>query len=157
MKEWFDGLQPRERVFVSVLGVFMIVFFFYMFLLDPLFKNAQDYREKAERAEQDLAWMQQVVKTLPAQAGSRNAPRSGQSLNVLVDQTRGRFKLVAKNTQSVSQNQLRVRLEDASFDSVVQWLGLLRSEHGIAIDVANVSQTEERGTADATLTLSRSE
>lgn len=155
MNEWWQSLQTRERWFVGGLGVFLVVFFFYFLLLDPLVASAAEYREKTERAERELRWMQQAVLELPATPTQR--PRSGgnASLNVIVDQTRTRYRLAATNTQQVGPQQLRVRLEDAKFDDLVRWLGELRSNYGIAIDTAAVNQTDVRGTTNASLTLSR--
>ncbi len=158
MNEWWSSLQPRERLFVGGLGIFMVVFLLWLVLIDPLFSKAADLKSSAQRAESELAWMQQAVPRLPATSRSGGPARasSSRSLNVIVDQTRGRYQLTATNTQQVGADQLRVRLEDASFDSIVQWLGDLRRQHGITIESASVTQTDVRGTTNATLTLSRS-
>lgn len=156
MNDWWSSLETRERMFVGGLGVFLILFFFWLFL-DKLFTDAADYRQRADRAERQLAWMQQAVQEISAapRAGANRAASSNRSLNVIVDQTRGRYQLAATNTQQVGADQLRVRLEDARFDSIVQWLGELRRQHGITIATASVTQTDVRGTTNATLTLSR--
>ncbi|MEO1575434.1 MAG: type II secretion system protein M [Pseudomonadota bacterium] len=159
MNEWWSSLQPRERVFVGGLGVFLVLFFFWYLLIDPLFSKAADYKQRAETAEKQLAWMQQAVQQLPAtaQRGGQSRGNPNQSLNVIVDRTRTRFSLATTNTQQVGANQLRVRLEDASFDNIVRWLGQLRRDEGITIATASVTQTDVRGTTNATLTLSRGE
>ncbi len=155
VSSWWQSLQPRERVFVGSLGVFLVVFCFYFLLLEPLFKNAKDYKAKAERAKSELQWMQAAVQNLPATDARRPNNNSNASLNVIVDQTRGRYRLVASNTQQVGPNQLRVKLDDAKFDDIVRWLGDLRRTHSITIDAANVSPTDVRGTTTASLTLGR--
>lgn len=152
---WWQSLQPRERLYVGGLGVFLVVFGFYFLLLEPLFKNTKEYKAKAERAKSELQWMQGAVQNLPAAGSSRPTNNSNASLNVIVDQTRGRYRLVASNTQQVGPQQLRVKLDDAKFDEIVKWLGDLRRTHGITIDAANVSPTDVRGTTTASLTLGR--
>lgn len=157
MQDWWASLQPRERLMVGGLGVFLILTALYGFLLDPLWSNAAEYKERARSAERQLTWMQQAIPNLPATPQRRPVAQSGQSLNVIVDQTRNRYALVAANTQQVGGGQLRVRMEDARFDDIVKWLGDLRRDHGITITVANVTTTDVRGTTNATLTLSRGE
>jgi len=155
MNDWWQSLQPRERLFVGGLGIFMVVFVFYFMLIEPLFEGAAEYREKSERAASELQWMQQAIVDLPVSGARRPNVNDSASLNVIVDQTRTRYRLAATNTQQVGEQQLRVRLEDAKFDDVVRWLGELRSNYGIAIDTAAVNQTDVRGTTTASLTLSR--
>ncbi|MFK7886193.1 MAG: type II secretion system protein GspM [Gammaproteobacteria bacterium] len=160
MNQWWESLEKRERLMVGGLGIFMVVFFFYMFLLEPLYANAADYKEKTDRAERDLAYLQQAVvelQTSNSGAGrrQRNVVDPNASLNVIVDRTRTAYSLAATNTQQVGPQKLRVRLEDARFDDVVKWLGDLRSQYGIAIETASVNQTGVRGTTTASLTLSR--
>ncbi|MFK8018069.1 MAG: type II secretion system protein GspM [Gammaproteobacteria bacterium] len=156
MNDWWQGLQPRERLMVGGLGVFMFVFLFYFLLLEDLLAGAKDYRAKSERAKSELAWMQQAVQQLPTGgARQRNSIDTTSSLNVIVDRTRTRYRLTATNTQQVGASQLRVRLEDAKFDDIVRWLGDLRTNYGITIETATVNQTDVRGTTTASLTLSR--
>ena len=137
------------------LGVFLVVFGFYFMLLEPLFKGTEEYRRKSERAASELQWMRQAIVDLPASGPKRPNANNNTSLNVIVDQTRSRYRLAATNTQQVGPQQLRVRLEDAKFDDLVRWLGELRANYGIAIDTAAVNQTDVRGTTNASLTLSR--
>lgn len=158
MNAWWESLQTRERWMVGGCGAFLVVFFFYLFLLEPLFVNAADYKAKTERAERDLAYLEQAAPQLQASGSGRarrNVVDPNASLNVIVDRTRTTFNLAATNTQQVGPQKLRVRLEDARFDDVVKWLGVLRSEYGIAIETASVNQTGVRGTTTASLTLSR--
>ncbi|MEM6639625.1 MAG: type II secretion system protein M [Pseudomonadota bacterium] len=154
MKDWWQSLEARERLMVGGLGVFLVAVGLFAFL-EPLFTKATLYREQAETAQKDVVWMQRTVQNLPAPSQGRRPAPTGRSLNVIVDQTRGRYGLEASNTQQVGAGQLRVRLENARFDDMVRWLGDLRRDHGITITVANVNQTDVRGTTNATLTLSR--
>lgn len=155
MNEWWGSLQPRERLMVGGLGIFLVVFGFYFLLIEPLFAGAAEYREKSDRAARELQWMQQAIVDLPASGARPVNANSNTSLNVIVDRTRTRYRLTATNTQQVGEQQLRVRLEDAKFDDVVRWLGELRSNYGISIDTAAVNQTDVRGTTTASLTLTR--
>ena len=49
---------------------------------------------------------------------------------------------------------LRLRLEAASFDTLIEWLGRLQERHGVDIEAANFDATGNPGLVNASLTLS---
>ena len=146
MKDWWQSLESRERLFVGGLGVFVVIFLFYTFVVEPLFTGVTDYREKVSGARADLVWMQRAAPRIQQQPAATRAPSGDQpSLNVLINSTLRRYGLRTSSTQQVGQDGLRVKIDDASFDAMVQWLGELNARHGVAIEGANVREADARG------------
>lgn len=154
MNAWWQSLEERERWFVGGLGVFLVVFLFYLILIEPLFSTAREYREKTAMAERELSWMREAVTMLPKNPGAPTGA-TDDSLTVIVDRTSGRHRLVTASTRQVPPDGLRVKLDDASFDSIVSWLGDLHSRFGVQIEAANITQAGSKGTANANFTLRR--
>jgi general secretion pathway protein M len=51
---------------------------------------------------------------------------------------------------------VRVWLEDASFDSVVGWLGVMASRYGVDVDTASMERAATTGRINARLSLQAS-
>jgi type II secretory pathway component PulM len=104
---------------------------------------------EAKRA--DLAWMQAVaprIRALPA-------ARPDESLPLLVDRTAREAGLAGalSGSDPAGPGALRVRLQGASFDAMVVWLGRLQQERGIVVDSASVDAGDEEGLVNASLVL----
>jgi type II secretory pathway component PulM len=74
---------------------------------------------------------------------------------VLVDRTARAAGLGgALRDQSPTGQGVRLRIEGASFDVVVAWLGTLQSQYGVAIQAAMINGVSP-GVVNANLTLTR--
>jgi general secretion pathway protein M len=78
----------------------------------------------------------------------------GESLVVLVDRTAREAGLgTSLRDQSPDGNSgLRLRIEGASFDTLVTWLASLQQQHGVSIEAANIDAAAP-GLVNATLSL----
>ena len=90
-----------------------------------------------------------------AAAGGATDVATGESLVVLVDRTAREAGLgTALRDQSPNgEAGLRLRLEAAAFDRLIEWLGQLQERHGVAIEAANFDATGNPGLVNASLTL----
>ena len=153
MKEWWQSLEKRERLFVAGLGVFMSVFLLYILLLEPLFSGAAEYREMVATAEADLAYMQSVAPQLRAMRGQNRTVVSTGPITGIVDAALRSHGIRTEKMQAVGENGLRVVVDNTPFDSIVGCLGELSSRHQIAIEAANLRKGGATGTTDGALTL----
>ncbi len=157
MKEWFDSLEPRERVLVAGTGVLLILVIFYVAIVEPLYKGAAERQYRVEQKRADLVAMQQMEAQLgqlsdSAEPGVR--PNAG-SLVVLVNRTANEFDLASPRSQPSGQNSIRVTFRGQRFDRLVAWLTTLEQRHGLTIDSATFDRDSAKGIVNATLTLER--
>ena len=84
-------------------------------------------------------------------------PSANESLVVIVDRSTRETGLATalKRNQPVSDDEIRVRFENASFNQIMAWLGLLHSNYGIEIDNAAFETMTEPGRVQASLVLKR--
>lgn len=155
----FQALNPRERAIVIGGGCVVVLAVLYFLLLAP-FYSAIDARDRRVAAKQaDLAWLQgslAEVQSLAASQPQSTGP-TGESLVVLIDRTAREAGLGASLTGQTPSGDagIRVRLESAPFDPVVQWLGVLQQQYGVSIEAATIDRTPTQGAVNATLTLQR--
>ena len=157
MKDWFDSLQERERIFVTVAAVVVLLAVLYLFVWMPLDKSQKSMAASVDLWSQQLAELRPVIAKLQSQ-GTDGRPISTEPLVVIVDRTVRDFELASalQRTQP-SGNLVRVEFENAAFDDLILWLGALNQRNGLRVQTANFSSTssEKTGLVNSTLTLQR--
>ncbi len=160
MKDWFEALAPRERIFVAGGSVLLALALVYGLILAPLFGASAAAEERIATKTGDLGRIQTAASRL-SQLGDAPAAgqRSGQSLVVLVANSAGRAGLgdsLSRN-QPVGSDGIRVRFENASFDALARWVIGIQNSEGLAIDSATFDRSRDPGRVNASLILRRSE
>ena len=160
MKDWFQNLESREQLMVTVGAIFTGLAFLYILLWRPLSTQTTKLENRVEAQQETLDSLARLEGRVsaPSNGGSSGSPR-GQSLVVLVSQTVDKFKLdgALKSSQPAGGGRsIRVQFEDASFDTMVSWLGELQQHHGLSVQSASFNRRElSKGRVDSSLTLER--
>jgi general secretion pathway protein M len=157
LEAWLAGLSARERQMVTWGGLAAAVLVFLGAIVLPLYTVAARLETRVEQKREDLVWMRGVAGELRA-AGPAGAAGSGQSLIVIVDQTARTAGLgsAVTGTQPSGTGGVRVRLEGASFDTVVGWLASLEQQHGLRIESATIDRGAQSGIVNASVILRNS-
>jgi general secretion pathway protein M len=155
----FQALDSRERSIVIGGGCVVVLALVYFLLLSPFYSAIDARGRRVATKQADLAWLQGSLAEVQALAASQpqSAGPTGESLVVLIDRTAREAGLGTSLTGQTPAGDtgIRVRLETAPFDSVVQWLGGLQQQYGVAIESATIDRTAAQGVVNATLTLQR--
>jgi general secretion pathway protein M len=155
LRNWLDTLSARERNLVYAAGALAGIALLYLVLVLPFTTTTSKMSARVDKKTADLAWMRAQAPQVMAAAGSARSA-SGESLVVVVDRTARESGLAAAlRDQSPSGNAgLRLRLEGASFDTLVTWLASLQQQHGVSIESATIDAAGP-GLVNATLSLSQ--
>lgn len=159
IKTWYYGMQPRERLMVSVGGVLVLLTLIYLLALAPFYAAIDARAERVAKKEADLAWMRSVASDVIAlsQDAPMAAAPSGESLVVLVDRAARECGLSSALTGQTPNgtSSIRVRLERAEFDKLVLCLANLQQTQAVGIESATIDRTSEPGFVNASLVLNR--
>lgn len=137
MKDWFYGLEPRERLLVGGGAVLVALLLLYSLLWAPIAGKYSSLRDNVADQRQTLAWMQQAagqIRALQSAAGGGAARGlGGRSLLAVVDQSArgGGLGSAIKRIEPDGANAAKVWLEGASFDAMIVWLGQLARSYQI--------------------------
>jgi general secretion pathway protein M len=158
MMNFWNNLQSRERAMLAVGAAALLLLLGYALLVEPYFAAMERMRQDVAVQRETLAWMRQAAveaKALRGGAQTRVAATGGQSLLALADSTAKASGLAAalKRVQPDGQRSVRVWLEQASFDAVMQWLDTLARDHGIRVTGLVVEPLAIRGSVDARVVL----
>ena len=159
IQDWFEQLAPRERLLIIVAGGFIILALIVILGIRPLVTNAARAESRVLDQQDLLAELDQVAARLGPQNGRPGAaPTSGaQSLVVVVDRTTRSRGLSAylKRNQPDGATRIRLRFENAPFDTLVEWLGEVESSHRLTASTANFDRAQEPGRVNCNLVLVR--
>jgi general secretion pathway protein M len=153
VRDWLDNLSARERNLVYGAGGLLAVALLYLIVIMPFQVSGKKMTARVQQKSADLAWMQASAPQAMAAAGVAQQA-GGESLVVLVARTAREAGLgEALRDQSPDGDAgLRLRIEAASFDTLVTWLGSLQQQYGVTIESANIDAAAP-GLVNATLSL----
>ena len=160
MRDWFESLEARERLFVAGGAIVVAIALFWGLVWVPLDKGHRELQQRVATWEQSLAELRPLASMPRPQNGSRPTPgaASAQSPVVIVDSTLRSHGLGQPKRSQPTPNGIRVEFENVAFDKLVVWLGDLSYQYGMEVQAGSFSAatTDAPGRVNATLTLERS-
>ncbi|NNJ94968.1 MAG: type II secretion system protein M [Halobacteria archaeon] len=158
MKEWFLGLGSREQMMVGAGAGMLVLLLIYALVWAPLAGGYDTMKTRVSAQRDTAAWVDGGAQTL--QQLKRRGPAArglgGKSLLAMADSTARSNGLgpSLKRVEPEGSRNVRVWLEDASFDLVVKWLATLSTSYGIETDTATMERIPDvAGKINARLTL----
>jgi general secretion pathway protein M len=160
MKEWFDSLEARERLFVVAGAAVVSIALLWGLVWVPLDKGHRDVQQRVTTWERSLAELRPLASMPQPRNGSRPAAgtSSAQSPVVVVDSTLRSHGLGQPKRSQPTPNGIRLEFENVAFDKLVVWLGDLSSQYGMEVQAGSLSPATPAapGRVNASLTLERS-
>ena len=160
MRDWFESLEQRERLFVAVGAVVVVIAILWGLIWTPLDKGHRDLEARVAEWERSLAELRPLAAMPQPTSGSQTTPRptNTQSPVVIVDTTLRNRNLGQPKRSQPTPNGIRVEFENVAFDDLVLWLGDLSSQYGMEVQAGSLSTSSIAGPGriNASLTLERS-
>jgi general secretion pathway protein M len=155
VRQWLEGLAPRERNLVYLAAAVLGVAIVYFAVVLPVTSAARHREARIAQKQTDLTWMRQVAPQVMAAAAAGGGLGSDESLVVLVDRTARESGIVSsiRDQTPAGQTGLQLRLEGAPFDALVAWLASLQQQYGVRVDAAIIGAANAPGLVNANLTL----
>jgi type II secretory pathway component PulM len=140
MKEWFAGLNQREQMSLLFLGLALVLYLLYMFVWAPLAEEREQLALQNTAIAESQVRVDAMVSELLQLRQSGVKTGSGRNLTSVINESTGRWQLPVMRLQPNSRGEIQVRLENAAFDAVLQWL--YHMEHTEHMLVREVSLTQ---------------
>ncbi len=157
--EYWEGLQPRERVMLLVGGVAVLFALIYFLLWQPVMNARLEMQQEVQQQRALLQWMRDAAseaKLLRGVSGQNGKTKGlgGQSLLSLVDESAKQQGLGgAMKRVEPDGKQVRIWFEAASFDKLIGWLEKISRQNGIRVVNATVERADGAGLVDARMRL----
>ncbi|HHJ19366.1 MAG TPA: type II secretion system protein M [Gammaproteobacteria bacterium] len=160
MNAWFNGLQDRERYLVVGGAVTLLLLLVYLLLWEPAVSGREKLQKSVVAQRSQLLWMNNAsaeVQALQKNSSAGHSSNLRMSLIRAVESSASRTGLRSSVTRMEPQGakKITVELKQASFDRLVEWIGLLQRDYGASIQQFSASKTDAKGLVDARFILAR--
>jgi len=157
MKEWFEGLDARERQLVIGGAGLLLLLLLYTMIWEPIAGSYRDLQEDVAEQTQTLAWMQQAaaqIRGLQRNGAGGAGGLGGRSLLSVVDQSArtGGLGDSIKRIEPDGSKGVKMWLEGVAFDPMILWLGELIRTYQIETSLITI-EPQGGGRVNARLTL----
>ena len=157
MKAWLSRFEKREaRALLGGAGALVIIGL-YLLAFEPYLAYKANLDEAVREQRSVLTWMltaSQEVQHLREQRPGKRAG-TGQSLLAAVDKSARAAGITSsiKRLEPEGENGVRVWLQQAKFDTLVLWLGQLKSQHAISVHDLRLDRQDSPGIANGRIVL----
>lgn len=162
MKDWFAGLEPRERQLIISGGVILLVMLLYLLVWEPIARDNESLKLRYQNSQQLIDWMEDAAEEAKAlqtkiKASGPASKSSNQSLLGVIDRTAKSNKLgpSVKRVQPDGKTGARVWLENAVFNDVIKWLEKLQRNEGVRLVTTVIEKQDDEGLVNARLVFQR--
>lgn len=158
MKDWFENLQPRERMIVIVGGIITVIILLWALIWNPITTRTAELREEVSSDRELLAWMQDASSRITAAESSGAIKvKNNVTLIAAVENTSKRSGLRAaiSSMKPEGTNKINLDIKEANFDDMIRWQGQLLTEYGIRAEQFSAKPSDKPGLVNARLTLTR--
>lgn len=159
MRDWFEALEPRERLFISAGAIVAVIAVIWGGIWMPLDKGHHNLQESVSMWERSLAELRPLTSQPQPTTTTQSQPRvsPAQAPVVIVDTTLRNRSLGQPKRSQPTPNGIRVEFENIAFDDLVLWLGDLSNQYGMEVQAGSLSVVAQSdpGRINATLTIER--
>ena len=153
MKIWWDSLNFREQLLLSVVAIIALFILVDTLLLEQYRIQNQQLIEKTDQAAEDLEWMRQAVTRLPTGSVTSKKIISGRVVTFVDQQiTRQGLKKNMLQMTPIQNHAVRLRLSDIKFDELLTFFSTL--EGSVLIEEVRILPADKPGVVNASLVVS---
>ncbi|MGD8379320.1 MAG: type II secretion system protein M [Gammaproteobacteria bacterium] len=156
VRQWFQSISPREQLLVLAAAAALTLMLAWFGAIAPYLHWHDGLEQRVAQKRELVAWMQESATRIRALEGTGTAPvHAGGSLFANVNLAAQNAGLAGsmKRISPEGDTSVRVRMEGASFDSLIRWLADLDRGYGVSVDSISIDRAEQDGTVNASITL----
>jgi len=155
MKAWFLQLNQREQMSLLALGFALALYMLYLFIWSPLDSMRDNLQVQNQGAAGTLQRVDAMVSEVLQLRDSGTQTNSRRNLTSLINESTSRLQLQVTRLQPNSRGEIQVRLENAAFDDVLQWLHEMEYREGLLVREVSITQAGAVGRVNATVRIAQ--
>jgi len=159
MKEKWQQLSIREKRLVIITSIVVLITLVYFLIWEPLQDGIQTSRVRIKAQNDTLVQIRNLAaearQLMAAQRQVGANTRSSSSLLVIIERTAQEKNLKSRlqKVQPEGQDGVRVWIENASFDQLIEWLALLENKNTIYVSEIIIERQKEPGRINSRILL----
>lgn len=153
-KEWWNEASTKDQIYLLVCAICVVLYILYMAVYSPV-KDMRDSSAKQVTAQlANLEEIKQLAAQLKA-SKQQGGNRSGPSLDSDIQGLLAKHGIRANQLDASGRNGVRVRLEDAAFETFVAWLYEVEVTKKYRVKDMSVTSGSAPGSVNVSLRLER--
>ena len=159
MNGWYRNLALRERQFVLLGAIIILLTFAYAFIYEPLEVALEESKTRLGLKQSEWAQLVRISDEYKKIGLAKNtaSAKDNRSLLAVIDQTGSAVgvKPSIKRLTPEGKNKVRVRVEDVAFDRLTKWLVTNSTKNSIHAELFLARKAGASGKVNATLLFTR--
>lgn len=136
LEQKYNALSDKDRLWVNILAVLLAVFLIYQIVVGPALGYLSSASKSYQKQLESYEWMIAKEPETRAQLESSQGSREGSLLSI-ASATAKTHELSFNRFEPISDDRVRLWLEQVKFNNIVNWLGELEANQGIsAVDIS---------------------
>ncbi len=151
--QFWQNLQTRERIYLAVGGVFLILILLYSFILSPWMDSKQELRDSLQENRQKLHYLSSAANQIEQLKLSDTQNTSDEPLLLQISNSLPQNHLdhfVAQTTQA--DQAITVTFSGVPFDLLATWLTKIWRENLIEVKELTLTPLPTAGLVNTTIT-----
>lgn len=149
----YRGLSERDQKALRWLSLFALCVVVFYWIVMPAKNFMDEARSDYVTEKETLSWMEVRKSQFLAGDSDALAQRGDQSLLSLASNTAKAFGISFRRFEPVDDDALRLWIDNASFNDIVQWIEVLDTSYNITLREMTVDQTAQSGLVTTKLVL----
>ncbi len=149
--EFWTARNPRERSVLIIGAALLLLALLWLWLIDPAVQGRNQWQKNLPVLRAQVAQMQALAREVSAAPAAKNVA------SVVLSRSMLEQSLAAKNIKpqelSISQEQVRLKLADVPFSSIVDWLGEMQTSAQLIVTDASITARNGVDQVDASFSL----
>lgn len=145
LMDWWHRHEQREQMFIAIGGIVLSIIVFILFVLMPIAEWHAKEKKLLEQTKADVSEVKMLAARVNANKNKTTQNQNSQSLAVLIDNSIRENNLVMRGFQPGNKKDARLRLENASYPALAQWLYDLEYRHKVTIEELSLTPSKLEG------------
>ena len=141
----FSQFNRREQMVLLLCGLFVGFYLLWILLLSPLQQKRDNLLVTNTNIEQSLGRVQLLVRQIEGLQQTAQASGGGGDISGLIDTSLRENSLTMSGFQPAAAGEVRVRIDKANSESLMQWLYELESKYHISIRELSITSSNDPG------------
>jgi len=152
---FLNQYNRREQTMLLGLGLIIAVYLVWLVIISPIYHKRDNLIRGNLVASESLAKVQMMSAQIQYLRSQGAQAHAGENISGLVDSSLRANGLKMDGFQPGPTGDVRVRLEMARYDALMQWLYDLENRHGVSILELSLAESRDAGLVTANIRLQK--
>jgi type II secretory pathway component PulM len=155
LKDWFARYNQTEQLSLLLLVAFLGCYILYFMTWAPVAAMRDEMATRNHNAAQVLQRVDAMVSEVLRLRKSGEGMSRKQNLTSIINQSTGALELPVSRLQPNSRGEIQVRLENAVFDDILQWLHDMEYRQSLLVREVSITQSGTTGRVNASIRIAQ--